>query len=116
MLITKLPWESKTISKSNFCCFILYFVKKKKKEVDINIDLNLLQVYIPTNNNYKHVPLSINTSIYFGDHRFTESCATIGSWVLGRYCWLNPENLCEVGSNRSGYIRAEVILWVTHFQ
>ena len=84
--------------------------------MDINIDLNLLQVYIPTNNNYKHVPLSINTSIYFGDHRFTESCATIGSWVLGRYCWLNPENLCEVGSNRSGYIRAEVILWVTHFQ
>ena len=42
MLITKLLWESKTISKSNFCCFTLYFVKRKKKEVDINTDLNLL--------------------------------------------------------------------------
>lgn len=60
--------------------------------------------------------MTIHLHMYFKDHKFTESFVVIGCWAFGGYSWLSTENLCEASSNGPVCIKAEAVLWATHFQ
>lgn len=124
-MLARLFWTSKATCKIKFFCFVvkLFFFKFKEGRYYYWFLMYAERCHwaysgsiFLLNNNSKHVPMTIHLDVYSKDHKFTESFVVIGCWAFGGHCWLSSGNLREASSNWPVCVKAEAVLWATHFQ